>query len=114
MPKTPVQPIKKRITNEDLAAQILGVEGRLGSRLDKLETTVKTAGLNGHSDLLAKFLTDYAAKNTTGLAWIAVKADLSHRLRFLTSPKAWVRALFYAVLGGVGWKLVSSVPFPHL
>ena len=92
-------------------AQAQGVVQILG-RIDTLEGIVKAAGLNGHSDLLKSFLEQYAATYTRRQAWLTVRGDVSHRLRFFSSPKAWFRALLYAAIGGLGWKIVSGIPFP--
>lgn len=82
-------------------------------RLDRLDATVKEAGLNGHTSLLKKFLDEYAAGQSKEQAWATVRADVRHQLRFLASPRGWLRALFYAVLGGLGWRLVSGLTLPH-
>ena len=83
-------------------------------RLDALEATVKESGLNGHTPYLKAFLEQYAATYVQRQAWQTVRADIAHRFRFLSQPKSWLKALFYAVLGGLGWKLVSGLNIPHL
>lgn len=93
-------------------AQAQGVVQILG-RIDTLEGIVKASGLNGHSDLLKAFLEQYAATYTKRQAWVTVRGDVGHRFRWLTTPKAWLRVVFYAVLGGVGWGLASHfLSFP--
>ena len=103
----------RRITNADLAASITDLGSKLGVRLDKLEAVVKDSGLNGYSPYLKKFLQDYADTSVQKQAWLTVQSDLAHRLRWVTTPKAWLRVVFYAVLGGVGWGLASHfLSFP--
>jgi hypothetical protein len=82
-------------------------------RLDRLERTVKDSGLNGHTPYLKAFLEQYAANSTSRQAWDTVRQDISYRFRFLSSPRAWIKALFYASIGGLGWKLVSGASLPH-
>jgi hypothetical protein len=101
------------IAAQTATAATQGVVQILG-RVDHLERVVTEAGLNGHTDLLKSFLEQYAATYTQRQAWQTVKSDIGHRLHWLSSPKAWVKAFFYAGLGGLGWKLVSGIPFPHL
>lgn len=93
-------------TNKKIDTEIL-------PRLDRLDATVKEAGLNGHTSLLKKFLDEYAAGQSKEQAWSVVRADVRHKLRFLASPKGWLKALFYAAIGGLGWKIVSGLQFPH-
>lgn len=93
-------------TNELLNQEVM-------PRLDRLDATVKEAGLNGHTSLLKKFLDEYAAGQSKQQAWAVVRADVGGRFRFLASPKGWLRALFYAAIGGLGWKLVSGLTLPH-
>ena len=83
-------------------------------RLDRLDGTVKEAGLNGHTALLKQFLDEYAAGQSKAQAWATVRADIGHRFHFLSSPRSWVKALFYAAIGGLGWKIVSGFQLPHL
>lgn len=91
------------------------IDDEIVPRLDHLDTQIKEAGLNGHTALLRQFLDDYAAGQSKEQAWRVVRADLARRFTWLASPKGWVRALFYAVLGGLGWKLVSGIEIPtHL
>ena len=82
-------------------------------RLGRLEVVVSESGLNGHTDLLKKFLDNYAAGQTKDQAWAVVRADLGHRFRWLRSPKSWLKAVFYAILGGLGWQIASGHP-PHI
>lgn len=89
----------------------------LEGRFDGLEGTIREAGLNGHTPLLKAFLEQYAGTYQTRQAWQTVRSDVAHRFRFLAQPKAWLRAIFYAVLGGLGWEIASGhLPphFPHL
>ena len=103
----------QRVTNADLAAEIKGLGVRVDARLDKLEVTVMTAGLNGHTELLKSFLDREAKRIDSKAAYSAVGRDLKAKLGFLVVPKNWLRALFYAALGGLGWKLVSNLPPVH-
>lgn len=83
-------------------------------RLDRLDATVGAAGLNGHTALLKKFLDEYAAGQTRAQAWSVVRADVGKRFGFLSQPKSWAKALLYAVLGGLGWKIASGISVIHL
>lgn len=89
------------------------VETKVLPRLDHLEETVKTAGLNGHSELLKAFLDREAKRIDSRRAYEKVGADVRARFGFLAVPRNWLKALFYAVLGGLGWKLVSNLPPIH-
>lgn len=89
------------------------VETQVVPRLDRLEDTVKTAGLNGHSELLKAFLDREAKRIDSRKAYEKVGHDLRTRFRFLAVPRNWLKALFYAALGGLGWKIVSSLPPVH-
>ena len=85
-------------------------------RLGRVEDLVADAGLNGHTALLKKFLDEYAAGQTRAQAWAVVRADMGQRFGFMRQPKAWIKALFYAMLGGLGWQMVSHpphLPFVH-
>ena len=104
------KPKPKPVTNADLANQIAGLGTEMGKRLDKLEETVKTAGLNGHSELLKAFLDREARRIDSRTAYAKVGSDIRSRFRFLAQPRAILKALFYAVLGGLGWKIASALP----
>jgi hypothetical protein len=83
-------------------------------RLDKLEDTVKEAGLNGHTPYLKAFLEQYAATYVSRQAWATVRSDLKHRLRFLAPGRHWLTVLISAIIGGIGWQIASGkVPLPH-
>ena len=81
-------------------------------RLDRLDETVKTAGLNGHSELLKAFLDREAKRIDSRRAYEKVGGDIKRRFGFLAVPRNWLKALFYAALGGLGWKIVSGVHLP--
>lgn len=93
---------------ETATAQAQGVVQIL-TRIDRLEGIVTASGLNGHTELLKSFLEQYAATYTQRQAWLTVRGDIGHRFRWLTTPRAWLRVLFYAILGGVGWEIASHL-----
>lgn len=78
-------------------------------RLNRVETLVGDAGLNGHTALLKKFLDEYAAGQTKQQAWTVVRADIKAKLRWLTVPKGWFKMLGAAVVGGLGWSIASHL-----
>lgn len=86
------------------------VETEVIPRLDGLEKTVKTAGLNGHSELLKAFLDREAKRIDSRKAYEKVGGDIKRRFGFLAVPRNWGRAVFYALIGGIGWKLASALP----
>ena len=83
-------------------------------RLDKLETTVKESGLNGHTPYLKAFLEQYAATYTSRQAWQTVRSDIKHRLRFLAPSKHWLTVLLGSIVGAIGWQLVSRFSGVHI
>lgn len=83
-------------------------------RLDKLEYTVKEAGLNGHTPYLKAFLEQYAATYVSRQAWMTVRSDIKHRLRFLAPSKHWLTILFGSIVGALGWQLVSRATDIHI
>ncbi len=103
----------QRVTNADLARGIKDLGTELGGRLDSLETVVKDSGRNGYSPYLKEFLQQYSTTAVQKNAWQTVRADLVHRFRFLTQPKALLKALLYAVIGGIGWQIVSHFTGTH-
>ncbi len=80
-------------------------------RFDKIETTIKDSGLNGHTPYLKALLEQYAATYASRQAWITVKGDIAHRFRWLSSPRAWLRFLAAAAVGGAftGWAANSGI-----
>jgi len=80
----------------------------LDGSVSDLQELTKEAGLNGHTPLLKAFLEQYAGTYQTRQAWLTVRSDLAHRLRWLASPRAWIRAIFYGALGAIGYGLVSG------
>lgn len=93
-------------TNELLNQEVM-------PRLDRLDATVKEAGLNGHTSLLKKFLDEYAAGQSKQQAWAVVRADVGHRLHWFVRPSGWLKMLGAAIIGALGWKLVSGLQLPH-
>lgn len=89
------------------------IDSEVLPRLDRIDETVKAAGLNGHTSLLRKFLDEYAAGQSLDQAKSQVWAHYAARFHFLSQPKSWLKALFYAAIGGLGWKLVSGLTLPH-
>ena len=87
----------------------------LDGSVAELQETAKDAGLNGHTPLLKAFLEQYAHTYQERQAWLTLRGAWGHRLRWLASPKAWLRAIFYASLGGIGYGLVQihSDVLPH-
>lgn len=98
------------VLKSEVNARFDTIEGKV----DRLEGTVKESGLNGYSPYLKSFLEQYSATYVQRQAWLTVRADIGHRLHWLSSPKSWLKALFYAAIGGLGWKLVSGLNLPHL
>ena len=90
-------------TNQTLQTDVL-------PRLERLENIAKDSGLNGHTPLLKAFLEQYGATYVRRQAYLTVRSDLAHRLRIFRQPRAWIKAFFYAVLGGLGWQMVSHPP----
>lgn len=89
-------------TNELLNQEVM-------PRLDRLDATVKEAGLNGHTSLLKKFLDEYAAGQSKQQAWAVVRADVGGRFRFLASPKGWLKTFLTGLAGALAWETVSSI-----
>lgn len=114
MPEPEQFSVEAQATNAHVLQAVADLKSEIIPRLDTLEGKVDAAGLNGHTELLKKFLDEYAAGQSTRQAYAKVRADIGRRFGFLSQPKSWVKALFYAVLGGLGWKLVSGFSFPHL
>jgi len=77
-------------------------------RLDRLEGIVGESGLNGHTELLKKFLDEYAAGQTRAQAWGVVGADLGRRLKFLAPSRRWIGYLLIGALGAIGWQLTDT------
>lgn len=94
------------VASQTATAATQGVVQILG-RIDRLEGIVKESGLNGHTDLLKAFLEQYAATYTRRQAWLTVRGDVGHRLRWLATPKGWLKVIGAAFLGGIGWALAS-------
>lgn len=98
------------VTNADLADSIEGLRLDLGKRLDKLETTVKTTGLNGHSQLLKDFLDDQAVKKKSRDAQAIVWADIGRRFSWLRRPRDVVTNFFKlivaALISAVAWAVI--------
>ena len=82
-------------------------------RLDSLEGIVREAGLNGSTPLLKQFLEEYGQQHLREQAWQTVRSDLTRRFGWLRSPRSWIKATFYAVLGGIGWQLAAG-HLPHI
>jgi hypothetical protein len=106
-------PKPKPVTNADLAASIEELGSDLRVRLDKVEKTVKEAGLNGHTDLLKSFLEQYAATYTQRQAWLTVRQDIAHRFRWLQPGRHWLGVLLAGILGALGWEIVSHLAGVH-
>jgi|ERR1051326_180512 hypothetical protein len=83
-------------------------------RLDRLEATVKESGLNGYSPYLKAFLEQYAATYSSRQAWLTVRSDIKHRLRWLAPGKRWLSILIAAMIGAVGWDLVGHLTGVHV
>lgn len=107
------QPVK-RVTNEALFALINDrVLPEIAAVKQEVAELKKETGLNGHTVLLKAFLDREAKRIDSRKSYANVGADIRSRLSFLAVPRSWLRALFYAAIGGLGWKLVSQLPPIH-
>jgi hypothetical protein len=106
LPKANSAPRPKDRTNLEIYEL---VEQQVLPRLDKLERTVTNSGLNGYSADFKQMVEEYRATAKVQENWAGVKADLGRRLGFLRFPRAWLRVIFYAILGGIGWQIVVGL-----
>ena len=88
--------------------------GAAACDIEDFRKTVKTAGLNGHSELLKAFLDREAKRIDSRKAYEKVGGDIKRRFGFLAVPRNWLKALFYAAVAGLGFKIVSALPPIHL
>lgn len=118
MPDAP-QPIDldAQVTPAHVLDVLVQFKSEVNARFDtltgdvaELKDTVKEAGLNGHTPYLKAFLEQYAATYTTRQAWLTVRGDIAHKLRWIATPKGWLKMLGAALIGGIGWKLASTLP----
>ena len=86
----------------------------VNTRLDRVEGTIRESGLNGHTPYLKAFLEQYAATYVSQQAWQTVRADIAHRLRFLSSPRAWLRVFVTGVVGAFAWQVGAQLFHVHI
>ena len=98
---------------EGAVAELKDGQASLKADVAEVKATVDNAGLNGHTPLLKAFLEQYGATYVKRQAWLTVRSDIAHRFRWLRQPKSWLRTIFYAGLGGLGWEFVSHLSGFH-
>ena len=113
-PITPPVILDAQITPAHVIQALDAFKREVNTRLDTVEgtladlsDTVKDSGLNGHTSLLKAFLEQYAASYSSRQAWLTVRSDIKHRLRWLAPSRHWLTILFGSIVGAIGWQLVS-------